>query len=188
MKKITLCLLATALTAVLFVSCSKDKDRSTLQVRLTDAPTSLEEVNVEIEEVRVKMYEESRSETETPVNGTIPEADDRDEDWIRLETNGGIYNLLELQNGVEMELASVSLPKGIVKEIRLILGSDNSVKENGVVYPLTIPSGSSSGLKIKIDKQLNAAFETVLIDFDAALSVKKEGTGDYKLRPVLRLK
>ncbi len=58
---------------------------------------------------------------------------------------------------------------------------------DGIIYPLTIPSGSESGLKIKVSKKLQATIETILIDFDADLSVKKENDG-YKLRPVIRLK
>jgi Domain of unknown function (DUF4382) len=56
------------------------------------------------------------------------------------------------------------------------------------VYPLTIPSGSESGLKIKLSKKLNAQLDSVVIDFDAALSILKTGVGDYKLKPVLKIK
>ncbi len=69
-----------------------------------------------------------------------------------------------------------------------MLGQNNSVKDNGIAYPLTVPSGGSFGLKIKIKKSLQATLETLVVDFDAALSVKKEGSGDYKLRPVLKIK
>ena len=67
------------------------------------------------------------------------------------------------------------------------MGSDNTVVVGGVSYPLTIPSGSESGLKIKVSKKLNATLETLVIDFDAALSINLE-PGGYKLRPVLRIK
>ena len=60
-------------------------------------------------------------------------------------------------------------------------------KNAGKTYPLTIPSGASSGLKIKINKRLDASIENLLIDFDALLSVKEESDG-YKLRPVIKLK
>ena len=62
-----------------------------------------------------------------------------------------------------------------------------AVKENGSLYPLTIPSGSESGLKIKIHKELRTSLDSLLIDFDAALSVRKETDG-FKLRPVIKLK
>jgi hypothetical protein len=88
---------------------------------------------------------------------------------------------------VDTLLATGTVQTGTVKEIRLILGSNNTVVVNGVTFPLTIPSGSESGLKIKVSKKLNATLETLIIDFDAALSIKQEANG-YKLRPVLKIK
>jgi hypothetical protein len=38
-----------------------------------------------------------------------------------------------------------------------------------------------------VDKKLQQTIETILIDFDAALSVKEETDG-YKLKPVIKLK
>ncbi|MDO9373532.1 MAG: DUF4382 domain-containing protein [Bacteroidota bacterium] len=178
MKKITAFFCAAAMSSLLLAACSKENEKSTLHLRLTDAPLSVEEVNVEILEVRVNMTGPTPSDSpEESSNG-----------WIKMETNKGIYNLLELQNGIDTLIGSALLPTGTVHEIRFVLGSQNTIKENGVVYPLVIPSGSSSGLKIKVDKKLKADLETLLIDFDAALSIKKEGTGDYKLRPVLKVK
>jgi Domain of unknown function (DUF4382) len=172
-SKIIIIAMALAISVGTFLSCKKNNDNtSTLQVRLTDAPTALQEVNVDIREVNVKFSDDSVS----------------NDGWVTLATNAGVYNLLNLQNGVDTVLATGVFPNDVVKEIRLVLGPNNSVKDNGVVHPLVIPSGGSSGLKIKIKKSLQATLETLIIDFDAALSVKQEGTGDYKLRPVLKIK
>jgi hypothetical protein len=160
--------------SLIFISCKKDDNpqgRSTLNVRLTDAPTTFEEVNVDIQEVKVKFSDDTLNTS-----------------WVTLTTHPGIYRLLDLQNGVDTLLATGVFPFSTVKEIRFVLGPNNTIKDAGVVYPLTIPSGSESGLKLKISKDLNETLETIIIDFDAALSVTKEGTGDYKLRPVLRIK
>ncbi len=174
MKRTILILSAILFSAsVAFISCSKDdtKGTSTLHVRLTDAPTAYEEVNVDIREVRVKFSDDTLSSG-----------------WVTLTTYPGIYNLLAYQNGVDTLLGTGVFPTQVVKEIRFVLGPNNTIKDAGVVYPLTIPSGAESGLKLKINKALNATLETIIIDFDAALSVKKEGPGDYKLRPVLKIK
>lgn len=174
MKRTILILSAILFSAsVAFISCSKDdtKGTSTLHVRLTDAPIAYEEVNVDIREVRVKFSDDTLSSG-----------------WVTLTTYPGIYNLLAYQNGVDTLLGTGVFPTQVVKEIRFVLGPNNTIKDAGVVYPLTIPSGAESGLKLKINKALNATLETIIIDFDAALSVKKEGTGDYKLRPVLKIK
>ncbi len=166
--------------AVVFISCNKDNSTeagttalSTLQVRLTDAPTIFDEVKVDIREVKVKFSDDS-----TLTNGG----------WINLITYPGIYDLLALQNGVDTLLATGAFPTQIIKEIRFILGPNNTIKDAGIVYPLVIPGGSESGLKIKVNKKLQETLETIIIDFDAGLSVKKEGSGDYKLRPVLKIK
>jgi len=171
-KAINFCIGLLALSATIF-ACKKDSDeaQSTLQVRLTDAPTSFQEVNVDIREVRVKFF-----------------GDDMEENWVYLPTNARIYNLLGLQGGVDTVLAIGNLQRQEVKQIRFILGPNNTIRDNGVLYPLIIPSGSESGLKIKISKKLNATLETLVIDFDAELSVKKEGNGDYKLRPVIKVR
>ena len=172
MKKVALSLtLLTLFGLVLIISCSKDKSKyTTVKVNLTDNPFNADEVNVDIQQVRVKFNEDS-------ING-----------WADLNTNVGIYDLLGLQNGVDTLLAVGTIPSDVVKEIRFVLGTDNTIVVNGVVFPLTIPSGAESGLKIKVDKRLNGTLDSLLIDFDAALSIYQTGTGDYQLKPVLRIK
>lgn len=150
-----------------FFACKKESGSTHLKVRLTDAPASFEEVNVDLIEVNIKLENDSNA-------------------WVSMSTAAGIYNLLALQNGIDTLISEAVVPAGKVKEIRLVLGSENSVKVAGEVLPLIIPSGSSSGLKIKIDKQMRAGADSLLIDFDAGLSVKLEQDG-YKLRPVLKL-
>lgn len=161
-----------ALAIVLFISfsaCKKDSGESTLRVRLTDAPADYQEVNIDLKAINVKLSDDSAA-------------------WVALDAIPGIYNLLGLQNGVDTLIGTKTFSKSTVKEIRLVLGTNNTIKVNDSVYPLTVPSGSESGLKIKINKKLNAAIETLIIDFDAALSIHEHGKGDYKLRPVLKIK
>lgn len=170
--KTTLILAAFFLMAGI-TACKKSNDETTqLNIRLTDNPYNASAVNVDIEQVRVKFEDDDRD----------------DEGWVNLETRAGIYNLLDYQNGIDTLIATGMVPRRDVKEIRFVLGQDNSIVIDGNSYPLTIPSGSSSGLKIKINKPLRSDFEWLLIDFDAALSIFQEGTGDYKLRPVLKVK
>jgi len=170
MRKITAVLMALFLI-VIVNSCQKEKGSgtTTLRVHLTDNPYNASEVNVDIREVRVKVGDDSTG-------------------WASLNTNASIYNLLGLQNGVDTLLATGIVPTGVLKEIRFVLGDDNTIKIDNTVYPLTIPSGSESGLKIKLNKQLNATIDSLVIDFDAALSISQTGTGEYKLQPVLKIK
>ena len=166
-------LLMLAVATSLFFACSKDKsssdtDTSTLRIRMTDAPAAWDEVNVDLKEVSVNFADDSTG-------------------WVNLQTNAGIYDLLTLQNGVDTLIAQRTIPTGTVKEIRLVLGDSNTIVVNGVEHALTIPSGGTSGLKIKVNKNISAGLDSLLIDFDAALSVKEQN-GNYKLMPVLKLK
>ncbi len=156
------------LTAISVSACKKESSNTTLRIRLTDAPAALDEVNIDLEQVHVQFVSDTSS-------------------WIYLNTKAGIYNLLSLQNGIDTLIASGTYPTGSVKELRLVLGDQNTVVEDGQSYPLTIPSGASSGLKIKVNKQLQKGIDSLLIDFDAALSIRKEEDG-FKLRPVIKLK
>src|SRR5688572_15726127 len=157
---------------VMVMACNKEDNdgKTSLRIRLTDNPTLAEEVNVDIQQVRVKFGEDSTG------------------GWTDLSTRTGIYNLLDFQNGVDTLIASGTVPTEVVKEIRFILGSNNSIKVSGITYPLIIPSGSESGLKIKVNKQLYGSLDSLVVDFDAALSIHQTGVGDYKLKPVLKIK
>src|SRR5687767_2944169 len=120
---------------VLALACQKETQGTTdLRIRLTDNPFNATEVNVDIQEVRVNFRDDSSG-------------------WTSLGTVSGVYNLLGLQNGVDTLLAQGQVTTGILKEIRFVLGSNNTIVIDSVTYPLTIPSGSESGLKIKVNKQ-----------------------------------
>ncbi len=159
-----------AIAIIVFVACNKDGNSTTnLRIHLTDNPYNASEVNVDIQEVRVNFRDDSSG-------------------WVNLQTHAGIYNLLDFQNGIDTVIAESIVPTGSVKEIRFVLGTQNSIKIDSTVYPLTIPSGSSSGLKLKLNKRLNAGLDSLVIDFDAALSIHESGTGGYYLAPVLKIK
>jgi uncharacterized membrane protein len=171
MKKVIVGLSFLAVATLVFVACKKSNDQETtnLQIHLTDNPYNATEVNVDIQQVRVNFSDDSTG-------------------WINLTTKAGIYNLLGFQNGVDTLLAQQIVPANMLKEIRFVLGSNNSIKIGNDVFPLTIPSGSESGLKIKVNRKLNAKLDSLIIDFDAALSILQTGTGEYKLKPVLKIK
>lgn len=122
-----------ATSTCLFVACSKSNNSGStnLTIRLTDAPFDAQEVNIDIREVRVNFRDDS--------TGFVP-----------LITKAGIYNLLTLQNGKDTALATGAVETGNLKEVRFILGSNNS---------------------IKINKNLNRSFDNLLLDFDADASI-----------------
>ena len=168
MKKILIPLLA---VCALF-SCTKEslKDSTKISVRLTDAPTGVEEVNIDLLSVVIFT--------------------DEGKDSIDLETKAGIYNLLDYQNGLDTLIGSGDIQGDTLKQVRLVLGENNSVKLEGVeeLIPLTIPSGQSSGLKVKVNESIADLEAYVLtLDFDADKSLKITGNNQYKLHPVIKV-
>lgn len=158
------------MAGILILSCSEESKTSRLEIRLTDAPGDYEEVNIDIQEVRVHASEGEQN------NG-----------WQSLDIDKGVYNLLDFTNGLDTLLGAVELPVGRISQVRLILGNNNTLKENGQLHDLSTPSAQQSGLKLNVQAVLTEGITyTILLDFDVARSILKTGNGSYKLKPVIR--
>lgn len=167
MKKLGVVALIGMLTLV-FASCSNDGN-ARLEVRLTDAPGDFEAVNIDIQEVQVNTGNENSG-------------------WQSLIIEPGVYNILELTNGLDTLLGDITLPAGKVQQIRLVLGDDNSVVVDGQTHPLSTPSAQQSGLKLNLHVTLvEGVTYRLLLDFDAAASIVEHGNGTYSLKPVIRV-
>jgi len=150
-------------------SCDKNGEDDTANVdfKLTDAPGQYDKVLIDLQKIEIH----------TDVDGWQSPA----------SFNPGIYDLLELNNGMDTLLASVQLPTGNLSQVRLVLGNNNSVVFDSVSYPLSTPSAQQSGLKINLHENLlaNESY-TFWLDFDAGKSIIEKGNGDYSLKPVIR--
>lgn len=145
-----------------------------VKINLTDAPGDYLEVNVDIKQVRIHVADSASNDG-----------------WIDLPTNAGIYNLLDLQNGIDTTVVdSTFIPAGKVSQIRFVLGPNNSVMtKDSILHDLKVPSGEQSGLKINVHKTIPAGQTlNVLLDFDADKSVNQKGNGDFSMKPVIRIK
>lgn len=118
------------------------------------------------------------------------------EGWIIISNAEQGFDLLKLQDGKFDLLARQELEAGKYTQIRLTIsdGMDANgepktyVKVDGVKYPLDVPSGTSSGLKLNHPFTITADNETVLyLDFDAEKSVNQTGNGTYKLKPTIKV-
>jgi len=161
--------------AIFMANCS-DKDNASptgkarLEVRLTDDPAGFDAINIDIQDVKYNV-------TGDDANG-----------WVSLTgVNTGVYNLLDLVNDKDTLLVNSDIPSGRLHQLRLVLGSNNTIVVDGVSYPLETPSAQQSGLKLNIQQDVEAGIlYTLLLDFDAAKSVVKTGNGKYILKPVIR--
>jgi hypothetical protein len=167
----------TGVAVLLFMSVSlnscdvaSNKDKGTFKVVMFDAPGDYDEVWVHINRVEVN------------------NSADAEGGWVVISEPNERYNLLELVNGANVVLGEADLDEGTYQQIRLILGSDNNIVIGEDSYPLMVPSGQQTGIKLNVDAEIIAGITyTLLLDFDAQRSVVQQGaTGSYALQPVIR--
>ena len=171
MKKLNYLLLLAITGAMMNFACKKkettaDVSPTPYSVQMTDAPGPYDAVNIDLKSVEI-----------TGDNGST----------VTLNTVPGIYNLLQLNNGVNALIATADLNLSSVEQIRLILGPNNTIVVDSVSYPLSTPSAEQSGLKLQVHQELQPGVAYgVLLDFDANQSIVQTGSGQYKLKPVIR--
>jgi hypothetical protein len=169
MKRMFFAVCAIIMTASM-IGCESESKNARIQIWLTDAPGDYDEVNVEILGVEVHA-----------------DGGDQNSGWQGLAIEDGVYDLLELTNGLDTLLGTIELPAGRISQVRLKLGNDNSIKVGDDVHDLVTPSGQQSGLKIQVHKVLQEGLTyKILLDFDVARSIVLQGNGTYSLKPVIR--
>jgi hypothetical protein len=138
-----------------------------LSVKITDGPGAYDALLLSVKEIQV-FSSEGQS---TLAVGSAP------------------FNILNFRMGKDTLIASQDIPSGTIQEVRLVLNdTGNRVIINGTSYPLTTPSGQSSGVKLKVQDNLEPGVAyTLLLDFDAAKSIVQTGSGKYILKPVIRV-
>src|SRR5687768_8800853 len=103
--------------SVSIIACKKSNKTVPVQFLLTDNPTALDEVNIHITGMQVKINDDNAS-------------------WITIDAKDTTVNLLDLQNGITEVIAQDEVPEGILKEVRFILGAGNTVVADGTPHPL----------------------------------------------------
>lgn len=172
MKKLILFLIPCIIIGL--VSCKKNSSaggNSSMSVYLVDGPAAYDKLYIDVQSIQVKAA-----------------TDASENNWLTIPlARPGIYNLLDFKNGLDTLMGTLQLPAGHISQLRLVLGSNNSVVINGSTYPLTTPSAQQSGLKLAINADLLDGINyKIWIDFDAARSVVQTGSGSYILKPVIR--
>jgi hypothetical protein len=170
-----------AILLIGFYGCGVGGDNTgRLSLSLTDKPThDYKEVWVTIQDIYVHAE------------------NDPEDSWTKILDVNRTVNLLTLADGVRLELGMVDLAPGHYTQMRLMIGTVNSVDPvqfaNYVVdtgdhiQELKIPSGVQSGVKLVQGFDINENSTTELIfDFDVSASVVATGnSGKYILRPTI---
>jgi len=195
--------LVVLLFSVLATACS-GSGTGQLKISLTDAPSDLanvSQVNVTFDEIRV--HDEASSSL--PDGGTADAGAAEDggngSGWIVLCTDTETIDLLSLTGGRftplcprpladgGTESVPVEVPAGNISQVRLHLTSAGLVFNDGTPDAgVTVPSGSTSGLKIDVNQTVpQSGVLEIKLDFDAAQSIHKTGNGKYIMQPVIRV-
>jgi hypothetical protein len=189
-------------------SCQKEKDinqqipegQQRISIRLSDNPVSFDAVNVDIQGVEVMVVPDScrknnSDDDDDDRNCHYDRRGDRGRDhdcavWDTLDIRPGVYNLLDLSNGVDTLLATGLTIAGKIKKIRLTLGSDNSVIVDSVSYPLTLWNDYDRvtiNVRGEDVDQITPADLQLWLDFDAGRSIVKVRNNRFVLKPFLRI-
>lgn len=182
--KTLVALLAIGTLAFGLAACDDDDSAATgtARVSLVDAPSDLEgleSIDLVLSDVRIHRSSEADAEAGGWVD-VMP-------DTLTAEQRS--YNLLELTGGVSAVLGEAELTVGNYQQIRLIIESA-SITIDGESYPLTIPSGMQTGVKVVGGFQILADQLTELtLDFDAMRSVYEAppGSDNWRMKPTVRL-
>ena len=196
MKNNYLLLAATSLLLLGFTSCSKEDSNSSqkLDIYLTDGPGDFDAVFIDITSVEIKVDTSAAHRNDDHFGDNDGHGDDhlhrRDGFgvWQTVNFTPGIYDVLQLRNGIDSLIASTSV-NGTVRKIRFTLGTNNSVVVGGVTYPLTLINPTNNFLYVNLNNRHrgrgNGGSMAVWVDFDLGRSIVY-ANGVYYLKPVLR--
>jgi len=158
MKTIALRLTACCGAAILllFISCNKNNSagsnsnipagKSQVSIYMMDGPTTYAKVLIDIRQVAV-LIDTSATQSDPDDDrewddnwcGRGRDQSDKSVFWDTLAITPGVYDLLQLRNGVDTLLGSGVYPSGKILKVRITLGSDNSVYTDSVTnYPLVV--------------------------------------------------
>lgn len=181
--------MALALFSLGFLSgCGNDSgtETGTLRIRLTDTPYPLE--LIEKAEVTINKVEVHVSDSPMVTSGFLTVA----------EGTVQTFNLLDLQGGVTATLVDADLPAGTYNQIRLLVTSASVELTDGNTFPLTIPSGIQSGIKVFPDPPITVSgglTTDLILDFDVSQSFSPipnnattvDAINDFQFNPVIRV-
>lgn len=102
-------------------------------------------------------------------------------------------DLLQLRNGLVESLSELEIPVGEYNEAILIISEASVDMKDGRQFPLTVPSGASSGLKVFIKPAISVTKNVssrLLLDFDLSQSFVAQGVNQgitgFNFNPVIR--
>jgi len=88
---------------------------------------------------------------------------DEEGEWITVFEGEQAFDLLQLRNGQTDVLAVAEIPAGTYNQIRLLVTEGEITLTDGRAFPLRVPSGDESGIKLHLWFEVLADEETMLL-------------------------
>ncbi len=188
-KQLLFSIAFTALTAsVLFMACSKSNSvggtaptasQQSVSLYLADGPGIYNHVYLDVKSITVLVDTSANTRDHDRCNwdsiGQRRNKPDSSLIWENLNFNAGVYDLLQLRNGIDTLLSTTNVIKGTVRMIRIDLGTNNSVVVDSVSHPLLFPPNAPSYFLVKLNgeewEHYASNASRLWIDFDVARSI-----------------
>jgi hypothetical protein len=177
---------AAVVLAVLLSACGGDPPEGTLVLNLTDSTYPFDLVRateVLIDSVTVRIGNDTE-------NG--------DAGFLTVDRTPRTVDLIELRNGISVPIGSALVPTGTIDQFRVYVGEATVTLTDDRPFPLTFPSGSSSGVKVFPSPPIEIGDQEtveVLLDFDLSESFSATPSSPrrvsdivaFSFHPVLRV-
>jgi len=147
---------ASAAAFFVFFACNKNNSsnsnpnippgKSQVSIYMMDDPIQFTKVLIDIRQVAV-LVDTGAKQTDSDNNdqwddnycGWHRTRENKSVFWDTLDITPGVYDLLQLRNGVDTLLASGLIPSGKILKVKITLGSDNTVYTDSTThYPLEV--------------------------------------------------
>jgi hypothetical protein len=188
--------------SVLFIACSKNMSSEgtvsgsgtqSVSLFMTDGPGVYNHVYLDIKSISVLVDTSTNTRRHDGSNwdyiGTRHSRPDSSFVWDSLNVKAGLYDLLQLRNGVDTLLATSTIAAGSIRLIRINLGTNNYLVKDSVSHPLHIPTGATTYILMKLmgDEWEHFAVNSsrLWLDFDITRSIISFNN-DYYLYPFIK--
>ena len=155
-----------------------------------DDPDSLSDNESEDDEAAAAEEEEEEEETDDDEN--------ENDAFLTIFEGEKLLSLLDLRNGRTDLLADAEIPAGTYKQMRLIVTEGFVRLTDEREFPLRVPSGSQTGIKLHFTFDIEADRETrLLLDIDLSRAFKPSPAGniaecgdirEFKFQPSLGMR
>lgn len=209
MKTKLLFLLAVAFTSAtfFFASCNKSNSADApagsqnVSLILTDGPGFYNNVYLDVKSVEV-VVDTSKNTREHdscnwnqigsrgPIGSGAPVGPKPDSSlvWQSLGVTAGLYDLLQLKNGVDTVLGAANIPAGAIRLIKIDLGTASYIIKDSVKYALNLLPNAPSYILVQLKGNEFEHFTSngyrLWLDFDVQRSIVNVN-GTYYLSPFL---